>query len=400
MDWLSLGFGVGSIGLFASRAFVTTFVTALLIRFHPDLPFLPGLALPQPTGHEPAWITSDPALLILGVLALIELLAEKNADARLLLQQFDRYLKPAMAVLTLLGVMRATDQDFVTETLKQGGVLDALLVASVAIGTWFLATTRAALLELVDDADGGGEAGLGRLLSWLEDLWSVFGVLWLLVYPLAAGLLLSALSAALALWRWRAQRREARNRAGCPGCGALVHRSAMHCPGCGAEQAAPRAVGWLGTATERPADRARLPARLLEMHRCPRCAARLARREVSQTCVDCGRQIFADEASRRDYAACIAMRLPGVLLLGGAFSLIPVVGLIPGMLLVRLKLVAPFGRYLPASSRLVGKFALRLVFLVLVVLQVVPLLGAAAVPTMALLHFGYYRRAFLARADR
>ena len=38
---------------------------------------------------------------------------------------------------------------------------------------------------------------------------------------------------------------------------------------------------------------------------------------------------------------------------------------------------------------------IRVVFIVMVILQVVPVVGAAAVPIMALLQFGYYRGAFL-----
>ena len=231
MDWLPLLFGVGSAGLFASRAFLTAFVTALLLRFQPDLPLLPDLLLPDPTGSEPTWITSDLALWVLGALALVEVLAEKNPDARALLAEVSRFAKPAMAALTLFGVLDFTDQEYVEETLKQGGVFGPLLVAFVTLLTAFLANARATVVATIDEVDADGALGLGKLTSWLEDLWSIFGVFWLLVYPIIAVALIGP------------GRRSACGGCGCApnvarsatrstahGCAGRMHRAALACP--------------------------------------------------------------------------------------------------------------------------------------------------------------------------
>ncbi len=78
------------------------------------------------------------------------------------------------------------------------------------------------------------------------------------------------------------------------------------------------------------------------------------------------------------------------------FSLVPVVGLIPGVIYYRLALVAPFRRYIPRGRTLLLRWGIWLLFLVLVLLQWVPLLGGLVVPTMALVSYKVYRTAFTA----
>ena len=56
-------------------------VIALFGRFGTDLPFLTEGVI-ESLNALPAWFTSDVSLSILGVLALVEILADKNEDAR------------------------------------------------------------------------------------------------------------------------------------------------------------------------------------------------------------------------------------------------------------------------------------------------------------------------------
>lgn len=75
MDTFTLMQAVGSMALFSSRAFVTAFVSALLLRFGPDLPLLSGTELLTGIQGAPTWFTHDTTLLVLGVLAALEILA-------------------------------------------------------------------------------------------------------------------------------------------------------------------------------------------------------------------------------------------------------------------------------------------------------------------------------------
>ena len=59
--------GLGSIGIFSSRAFLPAFATALLLRFGPQVPWLAHAGLLQHVRGVPTWFTSDTSLIILGL---------------------------------------------------------------------------------------------------------------------------------------------------------------------------------------------------------------------------------------------------------------------------------------------------------------------------------------------
>jgi len=70
-----------------------------------------------------------------------------------------------------------------------------------------------------------------------------------------------------------------------------------------------------------------------------------------------------------------------------------VLGLIAGVICYRLRLVAPFRRYLTFGQSFVTKWLLRIIILALAVLQV-SFGGIVAVTLMALLNFLFCRSAF------
>jgi hypothetical protein len=101
-----------------------------------------------------------------------------------------------------------------------------------------------------------------------------------------------------------------------------------------------------------------------------------------------------DPRFARQYVAFIDRRAPLVCLACFLLGLVPVLGVIPGVILYRLEIVAPFRRYIPPGRNLVLRWGIRLVSLVLVAFQWVPLLGGLLLPAMALINYGAYRNAF------
>lgn len=83
--------GLGSVGVFASRAFLPAFVTALLLRFGPHLPRMAHYGLLPQVRDVPTWFTSDAALLVLGLLAALELVAERVPEAQAVLDRVHDY---------------------------------------------------------------------------------------------------------------------------------------------------------------------------------------------------------------------------------------------------------------------------------------------------------------------
>ena len=387
--------GLGSISFFASRAFLPAFMTALTLRLGPYLPWLKDSDLMQRLSGAPTWFTAWPTIAVLGLLALAEVGASKSSDARALLDQFDHWLKPGMAVLTFLGLVGATDVEFVEHTLKKSGMGDWLPALVVGGATWWLGSLRSALLELLSDADEDDDAGVQQLISWAEDVWAGAGPFLLVLFPFVMSALLGLATCGLWLMRKRAERKEEQSKVPCPRCSTPTYRCAVRCARCGTPNAMPAAIGFFGTTLKQPSpDPAAHPWRLAEKKRCPSCATRLKERTANQHCPACSHEVFADPAFVERYFELVRARLPMVLLVCLLSSLVPIVGLLPGVIYYRMALVAPFRRYIPRGRSLLLKWGIRLLFLVLVAIQWIPAVGGVVVPTMALVNYLAWRRLF------
>ncbi len=401
---MSIMQGIGSVGFFSSRAFLPAFITALLLRVGPHIDALKNTGFFQNVTGNPSWFTSDWCLVALGVLAAMEIAATKNADARKLLEEFDHYLKPALAALTFIGVVSTADAQFVQQislrTPSGAGFFDYLFTLLIAGGTYLLAMSRNALLAVISDADEDDDIGVQKLFSWAEDLWATVGVFFLLVYPLVMLLLIGVVAGLVMLARKYVQWREESSKIGCVSCGEMIYPCAIACPKCAAKVAAPVQVGFLGGSKRAPAtDLASHELRLVEKKRCPVCATRLTERRPRQFCLACHHQTMSDPRFAERYMAQVASRLPGVLGVTWLLSLIPIIGLIPGVIYYRMALVAPFRRYLPFGRRFFLKWGVRVLFFFLILLQVVPVLGSLAVPVMALVSFLAYRSSYAGMLD-
>ena len=388
---------LGSIGLFPARIFLPAFITALLLRFGPHIPLIAHAGLLGHVHNEPAWFTSNVSLIILGALSVLEIVAQKNPEARHILHEFDAYLKAGLAALTSLGVVSATDASFVKQTVHQAGFFDYLMPLVAALGTFKLSQIRRDVLQPLHEHVEGTH--LDRLISWAEESWVAFGALVMVVLPVLMLLIVGIATGVLMLVRRRMRLAEEHAKVPCGQCGALVYACAMACPSCRKPVDAPRAVGFLGQSKPYAADDlADHPYRLVEKRRCPLCAAHLKSRIPQQACAACGQTVPADAVFAEAYLDHVGRRLPVVLGISFLFSLVPIVGLIAGAVYYRMALVLPFSQYLPFGKRFLLRWGIRLLFLCLAIFQIVPLLGGLVVPLMALVSFTAYRNSYRAIA--
>lgn len=386
--------GLGSIGVFASRAFLPAFVTAMLLRFGPQVPWLAHAGLLPEVRDVPTWFTSNVALVVLGILAVMELAAERSPEAKQFLDQVHDYLKTGMAVLTFLGVVDATAHAVVGPAIQQAGVTEYLPALAVGAGVYFASRARQAFLGPLADADEDDDLGLQGLIRWIEDLWGGLGPLALIVFPMLTLIAFGLAVLVLVLVERRLESGRGQASVPCTNCRQLIHASAPACPHCKAPVKHPRDVGILGTSKDRPAQPRSLPYQLVAVKRCPACATRLERRAVTQTCRACGERIMDDPGFARDYIASIDRRVP--VILGACFllGLIPVLGVIPGVILYRLAIVAPYRRYIPPGQGFLLRWGVRLAVLVLVAFQWIPVAGAFTLPLMALINYAAYRSVY------
>ena len=386
--------GLGSVGVFTARAFPPAFVTALMLRFGPQSPWLAHAGLLTHVPGVPTWFTSDAALIVLCLLSAAELVADRSPEARVLLDQVHDYLKAGMAAATYMGVLDATERAAVGRMIQQAGMLDFPPVMAVAAGTFLAAQARGVILGPLVDADEDDDLGLQKILRWGGDLWGTLGPAALIVFPLLTTFALGLAALALVLVERRVESRGERTKVACVNCGASIHASALACPDCHAPVEGPRDVGLLGRPKQTPADVASLPYRLAAVKRCPVCATRFDRRAVKQTCGACGHRLMDDPSFARSYIASIDRRVPPACVVCLALGLIPVLGVIPGVIYYRLAIVAPFRRYIPPGRGFVLRWGVRLAVLILAAFQWVPAAGAFALPAMALINYVAYRTAY------
>ena len=390
---------LSSVPIFASRPFLAAFLTALLARFGTSLPWIGDNPIVAALAASPEWFRGTTCIVVLGFWALLEVLSAKSPEARQVLERVDGLVKAGMAALVAFALIDADTAATIGAIQKAGIEPESAWALVVGAATWAAANLRSKVVELVIEADEGDDVGLQSLLAWVENSWAVLGILFLVVFPLAA-LVLSALTTlGIVLVRRRAEAREERSKVPCAGCGAPVRPHATRCAACGRELDAPRAVGVFGQPKETPApDRARHAFDLAARKRCPDCATRLPKPAVQQACPACGKVTFASTAELERYLDVLEARLPRTLLVAAGLGAIPLLGVIPGVVYYRLNLVSGLRAYLPPLRGCTTRWVVRVLHFVVIVLQPIPLLGALVLPFLCWSTYAIYRRSLAVRA--
>lgn len=392
---------LGLVPYFASRAFVPLFATVLVARFGTEWSFLAGFLGVELLDRVPAWAVSNQVLLVLGLAALAEIAWTKNPELRETIGLADPVLKGLVALA--LALLLAPEAAAAASPVQQAGFVPGPLAAWAAVVaglTFFLASLRNRIYGFLMEIDDEDDLGLQGVLSWMEDGIGFLGVLFVVLLPAVALIVAGLTLLGLFLVERLLERRERRGWVACPECGEAYPPCGLVCARCGADNPEPRQVGWLGTIRRRPAiDRQRHRLDLLSRKRCRRCGHRLRGKSFDLSCQRCGVVPFETEADLEAYLALVKSRLPKVLTVLLAFSAVPVVGLVPGVIYYRLSLISSLRHYVPRGSRIAARWLGRLAALVLILLQWIPFLGAASLPLLALVNYRIYRRLLLRAGD-
>jgi predicted RNA-binding Zn-ribbon protein involved in translation (DUF1610 family) len=370
---------------FATRPLLTAFVLALIGRY---TEWVPG---------APDWLISTTTLLVLGGLALVEVLVVKNDELRAVVSEFDPLFKALVNFIIVYLLTNPETSAWSGELMAAGaglvGPAAAVLWSGVTAGSvWILAYLRRSIWGFLADMDEGDDLGLQGVLSWLEDLWVVGGTVLAVVFPLVSLAVYIATLLGLFLTQRVLAHVEERRKVPCPHCGTGLHASALWCHTCGQPLPAPRRVGLLGQPKAQVvADRQRHQQHLRSRKRCPSCATRLPQRTIQQPCPNCGRETFASSAELDTYLENLHSDLPRVLLVCAVLGLVPVLGIVPGVIYYHLTLIASLRSYVPRAVGCLARFLVTIINLLLIMVQWVPFAGAIVVSLMALTNYGVYR---------
>lgn len=392
---VSLGF----VPYFASRAFVPLFASACVARWGAQIPLFDEAEAIEMLGAVPPAFTSDLVLGVLLLFAVFEIVAQKSPELRELASLYENQVKAAAgfaATFALVwghaALVESGAVPAITASMSFGESVAYLWSGMIAGAILFASMLRNAIFGFLREIDQDDDLGIQGLLSWLEDAIGFFGVLFVVVLPVVSVILAGLTVLGLDLTRRYLEYREEKSKVPCANCDTSCSPCGIRCPGCGHLRRDILQVGVLGTIrTTRTADLMSHRLQLLAQKRCSSCGDRLKERLLEQSCLTCGTRAFSSAAEVETYLGHVRSKLPKILVVLFVMSAIPLVGLVAGVIYYRLSVIASLRCYVPRSTGFVARWVVRIVNLILLCLQPVPILGAFVLPLMCLTNYGMYQ---------
>ncbi|QRN95860.1 hypothetical protein JRI60_43595 [Archangium violaceum] len=264
----------------------------------------------------------------------------------------------------------------------------ALLLGGVVVGamgalTLAFAQARTRIRQGLEAIPGADELGVLLVLDAGEMLFVIGGIALSAFAPTAATLAVLPITGLVTCAYFILRAREESERIACPACATSTHRAAPCCPGCGAVRE-PTALDVIGRTARTPAaDTQAHVFALLARCRCRACAEPLEAGGPDAFCARCGARAFPTPDDIRMFLRAADRALMRILPLLALIGAVPVIGLVAGLCVLRLSsanAVAAHGRW---KHRLVARAVRVGLLLTFSLLQVIPFVGAAVVPLIA-----------------
>lgn len=390
---------LGLIPMLASRAVLPIFSTALVARFGPEFYDVAEYAGIELVAGLPAWMTSDIALVILGLGALLEVGITKSPELRQLLEVSESGIRGFVAFFLCFHLVEGDFNELVDIILSEGPTTSYVWGNSFAYSwsfgmgwlVYMAAALRGQVMSTLSEADDDDVLGFQGLWSWMEDIVAMAGPLLVFVLPVAALTVAGITLLGLYLFKRWLVHREEKKKVPCSSCSHPNHACATVCPNCGFHHATPMAVGFMGIIQKVPATDPKTHAYTMRAcKRCVSCGERLKERRVDQSCQVCGFHPFASQRELNEYLAEVRASLPKTMAISAAFGLIPIIGLIPGIIYYRASLIAGLRAYIPSTTGCLSRWLVRLVIMGLIAMQWTPGLGALTLPLMCFINYSVY----------
>jgi len=400
-------YSLSIIPLLASRAIIPIFVTALIARVGPEWGWLAEKAGVQLVGGLPDWMINDGSLVILGIMALAEVIVNKSPDLRAVLEVTEPAIKGFTAFLLCFNLVEGDFTELWVMVQEHGPTSSYVWGHSFAY-TWsfvlgwavyHVANLRGFIFGFMAESDEDDDLGAQGLLSWLEDGMSSMGILFVIFLPMFALAVSGITVLGLYLFTKYLKYREEKRKVPCTSCNAPNHLCGPHCHSCKTAREPVHEIGFMGmirkeTVTDIAGHRHRMVAR----KRCSFCGNRFEEKTLIQKCVACGHPPFANRAALDAYLQKLSASLPKTMLICLGLSFIPVLGLIPGIIYYRVNLLSGLRCYIPRATGCITKWLVRILNLFLICLQPIPIVGMCTLPIMCWVNYVVYRSVFKQQA--
>ncbi|KAA3663405.1 MAG: hypothetical protein DWQ04_10755 [Chloroflexi bacterium] len=346
----------------------------------------------------PVWLIGTVPIIILLLVTIGEWNLGKDGFFIDLFEMIMPFIKVVLAIAialillegessNLLEVMINDEAPWWQEAGKwSGGLLQGVFV-------WYANLYRQSYLLFITEIDEDNELGLLTLYTWLEGLFAAINIPLAIIFPIAAIVLYLVVILCIWLLRRYLERQENKKRVACTNdCGTQIYSSALNCPTCYTKNPAPFRIGVLGQTTSAYVkDRYAHSWELLAQKRCPRCATQFRGKNMHQMCEACGESVLDSPEAVQGYVQYFDKKLPLTLTICAALGIVPLVGLVVGIVYYRLTLVSPMRRYVPVAQGCLGKWGTRLINFVLLTFQPLPVVGAFILPLMCFINYRVYR---------
>ncbi len=378
-------YSLGSIPMFSSRMFLPAFLISVVMVFPEWMPFIDNTGMELESGAVfgmGEWIVA-----LLGVLSILEIVADKNSSLQSMMGQFEGAAKPLVFFLMQLAIMDEGSMQILdainwgdSEPEAVGMLMSETTTTAIAavsypqigfallcaFGVFILTVFRRRLLGFLEQIDEDDVFRIRRLISYTEDSYVLFGFFILMFFGMLAVILFAIVILAVFLLKRNIERRAEKKKVPCVSCGATRHVFSPNCGSCGAGNEQLMKIGILGQPGKNPVedyDAHRM--NLLSHRRCSSCAEKLPSRKTNQSCKACGTPAFTEE-SLSEYRSFVTKRFLYVLVFSALVGWIPIAGIILSIVAYNLYVGTPFSRYVSRGESFAVKILTRILTAIVV----------------------------------
>lgn len=408
MDMLKLLIAIlGLCGITCIRMFLPYFILALSIRFQDHFSFFGQTVIWKRCVEScPSWLTSDWCLLVLGFLAALEIWANFEPEIKeFLVEDFEPIYKPILNAIVALGILNHSDVDAIQK------IVSPVAMASFFSGFWafFYAGCSYGILQLkriifefLLTIDSEDDLCIQTFINCLETMGVMVLLFIFLVWPVALTILLVICWVGLMVI---AKYIEKRAKTSCPQCASIIHCSAVNCPKCGFDLPHFSPLNILGL----PKNKQKIlrneikkhQQSLRQNHRCVYCATLIKKNEPMALCEECGHRIWHSREEAQEYLNQINQKALKILCIAIALTMIPMLGVVFAIILMRISLISPLQIYDSYWGRFGSRFLFRILkifaIFVTLLLGILPFLGSLPIICCFLFIYNRYRKHFIKR---
>jgi ribosomal protein L32 len=382
---------LGMIPLFASRTFLPAFLAGIFLTYPNVFPGMEG-AVPVPDG---TMLTRTWMLVVLGVLSLLEILADKNRDIQSMMNNAVTYLKPLSYMLVSLGLIDNSSMQILHEVQWAGFDPMWILFTFGMLAVHWLASLRRDFIEFLEDIDEDDNLFIGKIISWLEDSMVLFGFVLLIWSGILMVVIYAGLIALFVHIRKRQEKKLEQQKVECNQCGEKNVPFAVKCFKCGSPQAQVHSIGIFGQKKDSLITHIeKHQINLISHRKCPNCGNKLKSQKVFQSCDHCETQLF-DSPSLKTFTKSIDKKFYKIVGLSFLLGFIPIVGFIISAVLANIYLFSPYRKFIPKGSSFFTKLFIKFLTLLFFIFGVV--FGFIAAPAYCIMRYYIWKGKFKAR---